>query len=477
MKRLENALDRALVRARFATPRYAIVTIEEMISAASEGSERTVHNREVLRANLAPRPEYLSEESGIGLNLRTQDVEEITDCLRDMLGQYWDEKEDLIGHGFPIAAEEGETNIFSSSAPSGAVLCTSGTRTLAVATLRAAGFLGAERTAKLVSELADGKPIEGKMMIILENTKIDEPVEIHKGVRLYRLPTSSRFLNNGMPDAHSGHQMASILGETVLETRTRTSPAFFHPDLRNDPSHSLETKFDTELTYSFDAVLQALSLTSNRLMQASWVWSEKETDLFDYPKHSSAWWTVSRSALREMLPIKPPELELCEVSIGGADQREPDYTFPVPNLSAADACRAWGIRNAGHTTDTRMYIAIMQWLQAAREEPGEIVDRMGSLRTALEALYVESGSGELAFRMSLIGAHHLGKNGDERKRIQKTLNEFYAVSSRAVHGKMTILDIKPKHRETFEEAKRLCAEGIIKTLEEGKHPNWKDLLL
>lgn len=109
---------------------------------------------------------------------------------------------------------------------------------------------------------------------------------------------------------------------------------------------------------------------------------------------------------------------------------------PAPNLCEQGLRRAWELQSELQRridSDQRFQIAVTRWAKAA--SPGVLnADRVIDLRIALESLYLDSSEGELGFRLSVIGARHLGSNLVDRKPIRKTLADFYRLASR-VHAK------------------------------------------
>ena len=461
MKELTTALAEALPRTRFRSETGNAIEPQSMRQAIADDAEWLPHIREILTA----RP-----------TVPMEDIERISELLRGLLKQYWQEDEDRIEHTFRVLGDD-ETHILSRGEPGNLMHGTSTIPTLAKALVRSAGFIGPERAAWLICELAGGAPIKSKMMIVLNDTWIDQPTELHPGVRLYRLPTSSQYFRNAMPDIHHGHVAVSMLGRTVLEVETERTPAFFQPgQASEDPLRwHVKTALDP---MGHQALLDAISLASHRMVEADWIWHEQDiTRSLAFPLEVSELWASSRSAERELRPNRTTERQPGMVKVGNG-ARTPDYTSPSPNLFARDAERAWSVcpeMTSEEFRGPRMYVAIRQWMQAVSSLPG-MIERMVGLRIALEALYVDSGQGELGFRMSLIAAHHLGETLTERKDIQSTLNKFYGLASRAVHGKM-VLNLKETDRVVIDQATILCAEGILKVLNEKKYPDWKELLL
>lgn len=125
--------------------------------------------------------------------------------------------------------------------------------------------------------------------------------------------------------------------------------------------------------------------------------------------------------------------------------------------------------------DRKLRIAVDRWRRSKRAT--HPVDAYIELRIALEALYLkdfaDENSGELRFRLSLMGAWHLSADPEERRSIRKTLRDAYDTASGAVHTGQ----IKDEHRVRLSDAQDLCRRGILKLLREGPPQDWGNLVL
>ena len=105
------------------------------------------------------------------------------------------------------------------------------------------------------------------------------------------------------------------------------------------------------------------------------------------------------------------------------------------------------------------------------------VDKFIELRIALEALYLQGKGtrGEMGFRLANYGAWHLGADFAERRKYRTLLSRVYREASGAVHT-AEVADTEA-NRELLSEAQDLCRMGILKRLDEGKAPDWDELIL
>lgn len=127
-----------------------------------------------------------------------------------------------------------------------------------------------------------------------------------------------------------------------------------------------------------------------------------------------------------------------------------------------------------NSRDRRLDVAIGRWVKSQRPYE-DLPDQFIDLRTALEALYIGKGQGELGFRMATHGAWHLGEDFTERQKYQKMLREAYNTASSAVHNGE--IDKTAKNYQLLSAAQDLCRRGILQCLDDGCIPIWNDLIL
>ena len=129
----------------------------------------------------------------------------------------------------------------------------------------------------------------------------------------------------------------------------------------------------------------------------------------------------------------------------------------------------------------KLRIPINRWITSGTNKA--VVDRMIDLGIAFEALYLLAGErGEIRFKLAVRAAWHLGKDKDDRNKLLTKFKQIYDRRSKAVHsGK---LDKTAKFGEEdipvldfIERVQDLCRQSIIKIMEDGRFPNWNDLIL
>ena len=155
-----------------------------------------------------------------------------------------------------------------------------------------------------------------------------------------------------------------------------------------------------------------------------------------------------------------------------------DFEPPQPDLSAGRVWRAWELvdrLHCRHSEDSRFRLALTRWYRS-RSISSPPLDCVVDLRAALEALYLDSGHNELAFRLATTAARHLKASVDERREVQRTLTRFCNLASKVVHKGDVDLDDET-NAQLVRRASRLCRDGILKILEDRSTPDWSDLLL
>ena len=87
----------------------------------------------------------------------------------------------------------------------------------------------------------------------------------------------------------------------------------------------------------------------------------------------------------------------------------------------------------------------------------------------LEALLGDKDTGDLTYKLTLRGALLLEHDLAKRRQVKKALGEFYALRSRAVHGKAMTED-DPKLHSCADQGLELCHRALKKIVEQNKMP-------
>lgn len=389
----------------------------------------------------------------------------LTDHLRRRLSKFIDGETDRIGHSFRVASDS--VSVVRTPPDQTEVMWSSSTLPgFARGLVRAAAVLGPDRAVSLIHQWADGEPHHYKLWVVLAGLYVDQDIELDQGLRICRLPVSSDCLPVSMPDM-DWNRVGPILGHAALVLDASTQPAIFAPSQGGSERPALRSR--TALgEVRFDTFLPALSLVCNRQIEMAWRWN-------DYGEAGN-FSTGHRSSLGG------PGRALSQLGLGMSYEPSSGVTeltsfkAPSANLSKAGLQRVWAMGDElQHRMDSeeRFRIAVTRWARAA--SPGVLnPDRVIDLRIALEALYLDSGQGELGFRLSITGARHLRNDLDDRKAVQKTLKDFYQLASRTIHGSSKL---KKGDSALVDKASMLCRDGILKIVEQRDQPQWIDVLL
>lgn len=312
---------------------------------------------------------------------------------------------------------------------------------------------------------------------LLEGIRLEAEIQVFEGLRLVPLPHSTSELPSYLSNLSSfGPSKLSLLGKTVLIVDCSVSPIFCKPfskplqegfqqdDLlfRVEVSGGKFPNFKVEDFY--EKFCQALSLVYNTSVQIALGWRfVAEDELYNLDVGM-----VGGGFFRHLGPFK-------SATDAGETQIE-------------EAKRLYYILvNLDSNIREKLQIPINRWIKSkASENP---VDKMIDLGVAFETLYL-SGIGattELSFRFRLHAAWHLGKDKKCRKALMKEFREIYDWRSAVVHtGKLPKKKVSKKKRRPYTEeevvkfiarAQGLCRQSIIKIMEDGRFPNWNDLIL
>ena len=139
--------------------------------------------------------------------------------------------------------------------------------------------------------------------------------------------------------------------------------------------------------------------------------------------------------------------------------------------------------NPNSSISERLQIPIGRWIKSKTSTTW--VDRMVDLGIAFESIYLtdRDGNSELSFQFRLRASWHLGKDKKHREELMKDFSKIYNWRSKGVHtGKLpNKTKNTPFTRQEIEEFTKktqdLCRNSIIKILEDGKFPDWNNLIL
>ena len=126
------------------------------------------------------------------------------------------------------------------------------------------------------------------------------------------------------------------------------------------------------------------------------------------------------------------------------------------------------LRNLPDSVET----AFRYWLKSKTRRP-DLADRLVFLRTALEALFLDSGSrAELTFRLATNGAWYTGRNAKQRRKRYNTLKKVYAEASGAAHSGR----VKKTAEKLLTDGQEICRLAILKRLRSRQDPVWESIV-
>lgn len=359
----------------------------------------------------------------------------ITQCLTDALDGYiTDELSPRIGYS--LARFTGGSSIQSVS-------------DFADVVIRASALLGTTRAVDILHDWMDDKPIRYSQNIALAGLSSDRSTtRLSDTVMLSPMPTSESEMAARMPASVSLHfGVAHFAGRMMLTIEREARPALFVPS--DSPFFDIEeSPLDAEWPgSSLDDLCNALSLACNTRVDHDYYWKQfGDLGAFSPGDGGGSWRPVT-------LPKGPATLNLWH------------WTHAMDILDAR--------KRLSDQEREQIDRAIRRWWSSIGGQ--EFTDCLIDLRIALETLYLGDGNGELSFRLATRGAWHLGDNYEERQRYWKILRRAYDLASKVVHGASVESDID--NLFALQNAAALCRAGILRRLEEGKKPDWNNLIL
>ena len=111
---------------------------------------------------------------------------------------------------------------------------------------------------------------------------------------------------------------------------------------------------------------------------------------------------------------------------------------------------------------------------------------MIDLGIAFETLYVPAKvpgkSRKIVYNLKKNASRYLGKNKENREKLKRKIKVIYACRCDAAHegklGDSVTIDGKSITMSKFiEKSQNLCRKSIIRILEDGKFPDWNNLVL
>ena len=331
---------------------------------------------------------------------------------------------------------------------------------------------------KAVSEFDRGADHDANVsfqyIALLKGIKIESEIQISEGIRLVPLPLSTGELSRYLPDIVNFHMSEWSLprGETMLVIDATVSPVFHkpYPELFDDDYHENKLPFQVELTNRefpnfkvegfYRNFCHALSLAYNSAIQIPIEWRRLPQDeLFSLgmPAINGVSFRDNCYAFRSC----------ADISVGQIDEAKRLYKILV------------GLNS---NVSGKLQIPIDRWIKSKANNNN--VDKIIDLGIALESLYLPKDNvDQLSFQFRLRASWHLGKDKTDREILMDEFKAIYILRSKAVHNGEAPKRIKIRKGESLPtsefipRAQDLCRRSILTILEDGKFPDWNDLIL
>ena len=396
-------------------------------------------------------------------------ISALVGVLRGHLQSYIDPKTERIGLAFYLLSGS-DAQGYQAFQDNQLLMtsCVTPLKSFARALVTGTALVGSEHIAYLVNGWAQGEPLRYQTCAILNGVTIDEPLALGRGVRVMALPSSTpefrRRLRSLAPTS-----LEEYSGKTMVMIESSASPSLFRP---GDEHQNGTVKVSTDSNVNVESICQALSLLSDTYVDAEVCWNDY-LELEDWvPPSVSCRWSLSSGIPRprwqdDRSLRNDRHTGIISTSVSGGDNLQ----FTKQDIDdVLGALVAPGFRE--------LRTAASRWMRS-KNSADDLVDQFVDLRMALEALYLHDfaneDSGEMQFRLALMGAWFLGVDFEDRKRIRKILRDAYRRASGAVHtGKV---DFTPENRQLLINAQSLCRNGILKLTAAGFPADWGDLVL
>ncbi len=313
--------------------------------------------------------------------------------------------------------------------------------------IRAGAVLGPERVTQLVFGWADGDPLEYWTHAVLCGVSVNEALDMGNGISFTSLPKSSNEVSAHLPRGSTMQYgdfqfMSAVKVSIFCEAR----PALFP---RQSDSLTLDHTWahGKIQPFSLDVLCETLSLSCNQYVD----------------------WMISWADYGELLLLNTGVFGGSQHRRNASDSGKTELTQEHLAITYSLLSKRTILQNQGKNID----LAISRWMSSKQRI--SYADRFIELRIALEALYLKGIDRELGFRLATRGAWHLGADFSARRKYQRILKGAYDLGSKAVHTGAT--PDTEENRQLLTAAQDLCRKGILKRLDEGKEPNWNELVL
>lgn len=260
-----------------------------------------------------------------------------------------------------------------------------------------------QRTAAKVLRWTSGAPLAFETRVLLGGLTAASSFALGGGLAVSRLPRKSEHLEGWFP-TRSSVALPDYLDRTILGIPCRIAPVLSKPTKVTEQRDGTPVLFwnnsaNVEATWTLPLggvheLGRALSLVCDVAVETPVIW----TDYGD-PAHFGQQYGSSSSGSGEL----------------------PPRTATESTLTAEDLKEAVRLQSKFRNMPDSVKTAFEYWLKSKARRP-DLADRLVFLRTALEALFLDSGNrAELTFRLATNGAWYTGRNPAERRQRYNTL--------------------------------------------------------
>lgn len=325
---------------------------------------------------------------------------------------------------------------------------------------------GIEKAISDLGRYTEGMSGSFEFIALLEGIRLETEMQVFEGMRLVPIPGTI----SEIPNYLSGFSILGLTPHFFLENALLIIDSSVSPVFRKPLPEPSQREFQIEITGStfpnfkvddfYRTFCQVLSLVCNYAFRIPLRWRNLAED--------------------ELFNLGTPRV--CGIVVEGY------FAAPVPFRDGG-----YGIRETQINEAKRLYhilvnstsnigkdlqIPIERWIKS--KTFSNPVDKMIDLRTAFEAIYLtdRDGNSELSFQLRLRASWYLGEDKAHRKELMENFKKIYKWGSKSVHtGRLHNKTTQQEIVEFTEKAQDLCRDSILKILEDGKLPDWNDLIL
>ena len=363
------------------------------------------------------------------------ELSSLVDLLAPHLRHYMHEETGLVGNGIFLSLGGSVKDIYISVEDLAKKLVVAGVK------------LGPDRVVYLFSGWISGTYLRTKEYVLLEGIKIEAPFS-HNGIEIFE-----HEVEIPIPVPYQSWMPPSKEKKVIGSMEVDVSPALYKPsekawnDVEDDvwAQPSLNNWRREDYGASWDRNCEAIAVTLGGFVGWQQAWRQwKELNAFQIGRYGPS------SRLKGTF-IVPSERILFtrDMLIKSIEIDRKRKTVDAQNLD----------------------LAIRRWV---RSHIGNLEDQLIELRIALEALYAQGVTQEIARTIATRGAWHLGGEFEERRSHYETLRKVYHDASRVIHaGRIKYAD---NEGALLESGRDLCREAILAILKDGT-PDWDELVL